>query len=130
MQASHREMKVKVEQIQGDVAWIKQQFLGNGKAGLIETLTKIQTQLAGSDKKYPTFKGLLGMVSLTGLLVIVVTAVLGFFGYTQFSKLTLADSKDYTSAQFKEYDARIQCELDALKADRERRAHLRSGGTE
>jgi hypothetical protein len=100
MKISNAEIKVLLGQLVNDVAWLKRQFVGNGKPGLLETIACLTEQMSGTDKKYVSYGKALAFIGLA----ITAVGALGWFGYNHFSTQVYASTTSYCISAIKTHE--------------------------
>ena len=111
MKVSNAEIKVMLGQLVTDVAWLKRQFVGNGKPGLLETIGTMTEQMGCLDKRYPSYGKIIGYISLG----IVIVGALGAFGYNHFATQVYASTTSYCVAAIKTHEEDSAKKMEAMK---------------
>lgn len=99
MKRSNGEIKLMLGQLMTDVTWLKQQFVGNGKPGLLVTIATLTTKMQESDKRYISYGKALTFIGLG----ITVVGALGWFGYNHFATQVYASTTSYCVEAIKEH---------------------------
>ena len=99
MKRSNGEIKLMLGQLMTDVTWLKQQFVGNGKPGLMVTIATMTTRMQEADKKYVSYGKALAFIGLG----ITAVGALGWFGYNHFASQVYASTTSYCVEAIKEH---------------------------
>ena len=97
MKLSNAQIKVMLGQLVSDVNWLKSQFVGNGKPGLLQTLATMTEQMLDVDRKYVSYGKALVFIGL-GISAI---GALGWFGYNHFATQVYASTTSYCTEAIK-----------------------------